>query len=190
MFYRTIDAELKLSLTVPQYAAALFALTDANREFLSRWLPWPDAVTEPADSKAFINTQLGLFARGEALHVTIFYRETIAGVLGFNSIDQRNGIGYVGYWLARDYNGKGIMTRSVNELISLGWEYYRLNKIDIRCATENHQSRAIPERLGFRNEGTLRCAENVNGRYFDHVVYGLLKNDVSASVPASRLKTA
>ena len=117
------------------------------------------------------------FQRGEALHVTIFYRDKIAGVLGYNRIDQANAIGQIGYWLAREYTGKGIMTASVRDVIALGFNYYSLNRLEIRCAVDNRKSRAIPERLGLQQEGIIRRAEKVQGQYLDHVVYGLLKQD-------------
>jgi ribosomal-protein-serine acetyltransferase len=49
-----------------------------------------------------------------------------------------------------------------------------LQKVDIRCASGNRRSRAIPERLGFTHEGTLRQAERVYEAWFDHEVYALL----------------
>jgi ribosomal-protein-serine acetyltransferase len=155
----------------------LFELTDRNREFLRQWLPWLDTVTSASDTKEFIETQLLRFQQSEALHITIFYRDRIAGVLGYNRIDQVNSIGYIGYWLAREYNGKGIMRDSVNDIIDLGFKYYSLNRIEIRCAVDNHKSRAIPERLGFQQEGIIRKAEKVYGNHLDHVVYGLLKEE-------------
>lgn len=177
MFFRYLDNEIKLSLSILQYAEELFELTDKNRDFLKKWLPWLDAVTSPSDTREFIEAQLLCFQRGEALHVTIFYRDKIAGVLGYNLIDQANAIGYIGYWLAQEYNGKGIMTGSVKDLMKLGFNYYALNRIEIRCALDNHKSRAIPERLGFRQEGIIRSAEKVYGKYLDHVVYGLLQQE-------------
>ncbi len=177
MFFRHINDEVKLSLTVPQYAEELFKLTNKNREFLKQWLPWLDTVTQPSDTGRFIEKQLLRFQQGEALHVTVFYRDKPAGVLGYNRIDQVNGIGYVGYWLAQEYNGRGIMSESVQDLMRLGFQYYSLNRIEIRCAVENRRSRAIPERLGFQQEGIIRRAEKVNGKHLDHVVYGLLKEE-------------
>ena len=177
MFFREIDREIKLSLSIPQYAKELFQLTDKNREFLKRWLPWLDDVQQPLDTREFIELQLIRFQQGEALHISIFYQDRIAGVLGYNQIDRVNNIGYIGYWLGEEYNGKGIMTKSVKELITIGHRYYALDRIDIRCAVENSHSRAIPERLGFKNEGIIRHAAKVNNQYQDHVVYGLLKSD-------------
>jgi ribosomal-protein-serine acetyltransferase len=176
MFFRQIDRDIRLSLSIPQYAEELFELTDQNRNFLKQWLPWLDNVHKASDTREFLELQLLRFQQGKALHITICDQDQIAGVVGFNKIDRVNSIGHIGYWLGQEYNGKGIMTKSVRELIEIGYSYYSLNRFDIRCAVENSRSRAIPERLGFQNEGIIRHAEKVYDRYLDHVVYGLLKN--------------
>ena len=177
MYYRTINKEIKVALSIPQFAEQLFELTSKNREHLKEWLPWLDSIKKASDTKDFIRTQLNRFTKGEALHQTIFYHEKIAGVIGFNCIDQTNNVGHLGYWLGKEYTGKGIMSLVTADLINLGFNEFPIQKIEIRCATTNIKSRAIPERLGFKNEGTLRKAEKVYDKYFDMVVYGLLKNE-------------
>ena len=177
MLFRKINADLHLSLTVPSYAREIFSLTDTNRAFLRNWMPWLDDVNRIEHTEDFIKKQLDFFANGLALHLTIFYKNQMAGCIGFNRIDIINDIAYIGYWLGREYNGKGIMTAAVNELIRLGFEYYSLQKVEIHCACENYKSRAIPERLNFVNEGRIRRAEKVYERYLDLFVYGLLREE-------------
>jgi len=174
MFSRVLSDSLRISISIPQYADDLFDLTDRNRQYLRQWLPWLDDVRTADDTKHFLTAQVGRIARGESLHTTIFSDGMIAGVAGFNSIDRINRIGYIGYWLGQEFTGKGIMTDVVRDLIEIGVSYYSLQKIDIRCATGNLRSRAIPERLGFSHEGTLRRAEWLYDQWLDHEVYALL----------------
>lgn len=53
----------------------------------------------------------------------------------------------------------------------------KLNRVEIRAGVHNLKSRAIPERLGFINEGTIRQAEWLYDCYIDHVIYGILESD-------------
>ena len=174
MLSHKVNDETSLCLSMASFAEELFALTDKNRTFLRQWLPWLDSVQTPSDSQQFILNQLKLLSEGKALHLCIFHQGRLAGCLAFNQIDNINGIGKIGYWLGQEFNGQGIMTTSVRQLIQLGQQYYSLQKIEIRCATGNHRSMAIPQRLGFTQEGTLHRAEKVNDQYYDHHIYSLL----------------
>ena len=69
------------------------------------------------------------------------------------------------------------MTRAVAALIEHAVSACDLNRIEIRAAVGNARSRAIPQRLGFQEEGTLREAERVGGAYLDIVVYSLLRSE-------------
>jgi len=174
MFSRRIIANTELRLSIPQFSRELFALTDKNRLFLRKWLPWLDRVKEEKDSNEFLLRELKKFSNGESLHACIFHEEKLAGVVGYNTLDLQSGIGTIGYWLGEEFNGQGIMTASVKDLIEIGRKFYDLQRVEIRCATENERSRAIPERLGFAHEGTLRQAERVYERLYDHELYALI----------------
>ncbi len=175
MYYRIIDENIKVCLSVPAFAEKLFNQTNKNRLYLKEWLPWLDTIMKPEDTKAFIELQLQRFSKQEAIHQTIFFKGEIAGVLGFNKIDGINGIGHIGYWLGKEFTGNGIMTKCVEDLIDLGLSELNLQRIEIRCAVGNIKSRAIPERLGFKKEGVIQRAEKVYNTYNDHVIYGLIK---------------
>ncbi len=72
------------------------------------------------------------------------------------------------------------MTKTVKALMHYAFEELQLNKVEIRAAVGNVKSRAIPERLNFTIEGTIRDAEWLYDRYVDHVVYGMLVKEWQA----------
>jgi len=123
MFSRVVSDDVSICLSVPHFATELFSLTDKNRDYLSQWLPWLDFVQCENDTKDFLQLQSQRFSLWESLHVTIFFKGQIAGVAGYNRIDQLNKIGYIGYWLGEKYTGRGIMTKVVEELIEMGDQY-------------------------------------------------------------------
>jgi ribosomal-protein-serine acetyltransferase len=49
--------------------------------------------------------------------------------------------------------------------------------MEIHCATGNTRSSAVPKRLGFTFEGTLREAQLLDGRYVDLDVYSMLRRE-------------
>ena len=55
----------------------------------------------------------------------------------------------------------------------------KLNRVQLQSEPENVKSRAVAERLGFTQEGILREAELLHGRYVDSVVYGILASEWS-----------
>ncbi len=163
-------------------ARALFEQVDANRTRLRRWLPWPDANRSPADSRLYILRMRAQARTGLGASYGLWWKDRLVGVAGFNWIDQPNRSGALGYWLAREAEGRGLMTAAVAALLRHGFRTLALNRIEIRAGLRNRRSRAIPERLGFRREGTLRQAEWVNGRFVDHAVYGLLASEWRGNV--------
>jgi len=69
------------------------------------------------------------------------------------------------------------MTEAVRALVEYAFDAWKLNRVEIRAAVGNAKSRAIPERLGFMEEGLLREAERIGVRYEDLVVYAMLAKD-------------
>lgn len=69
------------------------------------------------------------------------------------------------------------MTSVSKALTDYAFTELKLNKVEIRAAAENQKSRSIPERLGYKEEGTIRQAEWLYDHYVDHVVYGMLAEE-------------
>lgn len=160
-----------------KHATTLFALTRENDRWLRRWLPWLDSVTKPEHTRTFITRMRELERTGVALTFTIWHRDELVGIAGFNWIDRANRSATMGYWLAEGAGGQGVMTKAVKALMEHAFGTLDLHRIEIRAAVRNRASRAIPERLGFRHEGTVRQAEWLYDKAVDHAIYGRLATD-------------
>lgn len=172
-----IDATVALRVLCEDDAAELFALTDVNRAYLRRWLPWVDLVTSEEDSRSFLTTVTTQREEGRGPTFGVLCEGALAGVVGFLPVDRVNRIGEIGYWLAPGLQGRGIMTQCCRFAVRYGFLTLDLNRIQIAAGTENLESRAIPERLGFKFEGILRSRENLYGTFIDHAMYALLRNE-------------
>ena len=168
-----IDEQLSLKLLEIKDAQRIFELIDKSREYLREWLSWLDMTMTSADTRLFIHAAKLDAAAGKSLNTAVVFNDEIVGMAGFNSIDQTNKTAKIGYWLAPDYQGLGIVTKVTKALTDYAFYDLGLNKVEIRVATENTKSRAIPERLGYIEETTLPQAEWLYDHYVDHVVYAM-----------------
>ncbi len=175
MFVHAVDKNTTLSMVEMRDADEIFALVDASRMYLREWLPWVDAATSVEDSKTFVRASHKQYADGNGFQCCIRYRGKIAGVIGFSRVDWLNKSVEIGYWLDEELQGRGIMTGCCRVLVELAFTEYALHRVEIRVATENQKSRAIPERLGFTCEGTLHEAEWLNDHFVDSAVYSMLR---------------
>lgn len=177
MFEFKVDDQISLRMFEPRHTNALFALTDTNRRHLRQWVPWLDTVVAATDTLNFIVSTQKQFADNNGFITGIWYQGELAGVLGHNRIDWINRLSEVGYWIGDGFQGRGVVTRSCRALVTHAFTEMHLNRIEIRCAEGNSRSRAIPERLGFRQEGIIRQAEWLYDKFVDLVVYGMVASE-------------
>jgi len=165
-------------------ADELYALTDRNRAHLEPWLPWVPMTRAASDNMEFIRITRRQLEADEGMQLALVDDDgAIAGVAGFHRFDWANRATTIGYWLAADRQGRGLMTEAVRALVDHAFGTLDLHRVEISAAVENARSRAIPERLGFREEGTRRDAERHGERYVDLVIYGRLATDPRPGVP-------
>ncbi|WP_231638499.1 GNAT family N-acetyltransferase [Paenibacillus sp. JCM 10914] len=173
MFKFNIDESTSLSLLDMKDAEKLFELIDRNREYIGQWLQFPSITTHVDDSKAFIERTRKRYVEGDGYWLGIWSRNELVGSIGYLYIDLENRKTEIGYWLGQEYEGHGYMTKAIKVLINHAFEELEMNKIEIGAASDNAKSRAIPEKLGFICEGTIRDYEYLNGRFLNRVIYGL-----------------
>lgn len=173
----SVDSDITLRLLQLHHAEELFAVVEQNRQHLRAWLPWVDSSRSPDNTREFIQSALHRFAQSRGVACGIWFNDSIVGCIDLYTIDHTDHRGSIGYWLSNVQQGKGIMTRSCRRMNQYGFEELKLNRIVIKAATENLRSRAIPERLGFVQEGIERQGIWVHDRYLDLVVYSLLAQE-------------
>lgn len=169
--------DIQLILLDEIHAPELFRLVQANRSHLRAWLPWLDTQRSVTDSIQFIRFVREQYVQNEGLTLGIFFQGSLCGVVSYHRFDWMNKSSMIGYWLAEERQGKGIMTEACRAMLEHGFRQLGLQRVEIRCATGNRKSCAIPERLGFLNEGIARQAEWLYDHYVDLVVYSMLAPD-------------
>jgi len=184
MFSHRLSDQYSLREIALGDAEELFAVCDTNRTYLRRWLPWLDRTRTPSDTCDFIQRALRQHENKQGFQAVIVVQSRIAGLVGYHRIDWENQSTSLGYWLAGEFQGRGLMTMSCRALIDHAFAALNLNRMTIACATGNTRSRAIPQRLGFTHEGTLRDAEWLYDRYVDHEVYSQLQREWQARIIA------
>lgn len=177
MFTYKMNEKIELKMLTPQDTEPLFMLTDQSRASLKEWLPFIDYTKTSADTASFITATMKQFSDNNGFQAGIWYEGKLAGVIGFHKIDWNNQSTSIGYWLGKGFEGSRLMTQSVKAFVNHAIVELGLNRVEIRAAVKNKKSRAIPERLGFTEEGCIRQAEWLYDHYVDHVVYGILAED-------------
>ena len=172
-----VDDRTRLRGLREQDAPALFELVDKNRERLRRWLPWVDTTIAERDSLNFILATHKRRQEGIGLHTAIWHDDALCGVVGFNGIVTSHRHGEIGYWIAAEFEGKGLVTASCRALVTHGFDELDLHRIAVKCSNDNHRSEAIPIRLGFTYEGTLRDYAKVGDQYESLKIYSVLRDE-------------
>ena len=172
-----VDDTISLEFLEEIHAESLFNLVNANRNYLREWLPWVDQMHTVANFAYYISETKRRVAEKTDFGYAIIIEKNIAGRIGLHHINQQNKIGEIGYWLADGLQGRGIITKCCTAIINHGFTQLELNRIEIKCATGNNKSRAVAEKLKFKQEGILKQAERLNGKFIDLYLYAMLKEE-------------
>ncbi len=172
-----VNEDIMLSLLEENDTQTLFNLVTVNKVFLGNWLNFPSVTNKLEDSKYFIQRSLFRFVNREGFWVGIWYKGNLAGSAGFLYFDWKVKKTEIGYWLGEAYTGKGIMTSVCAAMADYAFNELELNKIEIKTAVKNSRSAAIPKKLRFKHEGTIRADEVIGDILHDREVYGMLRGE-------------
>ncbi|MEE8046129.1 MAG: GNAT family protein, partial [Dehalococcoidia bacterium] len=172
-----VDDEILLRPSDESDRDAMWKALDAGRDYIAKYLPWMAGFdTEEKHALGFNKRHFEKDLLNGGCDYIVEYKGQLAGTAGFPPPNRDNGV-EIGYWLRQDLQGRGIITRTVSALIDMAIVQMGLHRVTIRAATSNLPSRAIPERLGFKHEGTMREASFVNDEYMDLEIYSILDHE-------------
>lgn len=99
------------------------------------------------------------------------------GAGGFNNLNKTHGKAEIGFWLLKDYWGKGILNEVMPELFEIGFTKLDLNRIECFVAGNNTKCKKALEKINFTYEGTMRESEVKNGEKISVDIYSILKSE-------------
>ena len=137
-------------------------------------LPYPYTEQDGTD---YISAVLAA-NREETFAFAVTVDGKVAGSIGvFRQENIHRQTAELGYYLAQEYWGKGMMTEAVKQICSYVFEKSDILRIYAEPFAYNRPSCRVLEKAGFRCEGTLRSNAVKNGKVLDMKMYSLLKED-------------
>jgi len=81
----------------------------------------------------------------------------------------------IGYWIGKEYRGRGIVTKVVGLIVPIWMEKYKLRRVEARARTYNKSSARVLEKAGFKLEGVLRKNVLKDGKLYDDFLYARVR---------------
>ena len=170
-----------LVLRLPKYDdfESWLDLRTVSREFLEVWEPkrGRDFFRRSAFNNR-VKWAMDSFKKRQAAHFFIFKdSEKLLGSITVDNIRRSpSESGTIGYWLGEAYTKKGYMTEALKNVIYYSFEDLKLSRLEAATLPENSASRKLLEGVGFKYEGVGQSYLQINGRWRNHILYGLLSS--------------
>ena len=184
--YRIETKRLVIRCYDPSDAPLLAESVTESVEHLRPWMPWVYSEPEPLEEKfQRLKRFRGLFDLGQDFVYGIFNQEETK-LLGGTGLHTRLGDREleIGYWIHKDHINQGLVTESTAALIKVAFELIRVHRIEIHIVPTNTASTAVPRKLGFTHEGTLRGKLPFREEWRDSMIWGLLESEYPHSPSA------
>ena len=142
----------------PGDGAEINAAVRETFDDLNVWMPWAQQIPTLEESESFVRGAQCRFLAREELTLFLFLKDTntLVGSSGLHGINWDIPKFEIGYWCRKRFQGQGYVTESTEAIAKFAFETLGAKRVEIRCDSKNVRSRRIPDRLGFKLEGTLR----------------------------------
>jgi [ribosomal protein S5]-alanine N-acetyltransferase len=174
---RTVRLRPPRMADYPEWAA----LRHESREFLQPWEPtWP---TDDLTRTAF-RRRLSLYQRdqdlGQGYAFFVFERtggDLVGGITLRNILRGVAQTAQLGYWVGARHARRGHTLAAVHEATRFAFGRLGLHRVEAACCPENVASRRLLLKANFELEGQARGYLKIDGRWRDHLLFGLVHED-------------
>lgn len=181
--YKIVSDRLIIRCYEPADVYQLNEKTNRSKNHLGNWLSWsrdaPFTIEQHIDT---IRRMRSMFDSDQDYTMGIFDKENgeLYGGSGLHKVSSREY--HIGYWIDVEHQKKGIITETVKALTQVGLFVNQLDFVQVCNAKENISSRAIPEKLGFKLEATLRKRLKIDeNTYHDKEIWAMNKEEFIAN---------
>ena len=177
-------ARLTIRCPQPGDGAELNAAIVESLTELRPWMPWAQHAPTVEESEASVRKAYARFLQREDLWLFLFLKgtNTLVGSSGLHRIDWTVPRFEIGYWVRTSYAGQGYITESTAGITQFAFQTLGANRVEIRCDAKNERSAAVPRRLNFAHEGTLRWDSRcpMTNDLRDTMIFAKVKGALSA----------
>jgi RimJ/RimL family protein N-acetyltransferase len=134
------------------------AVAESRARLVAADMPWVKEWDAPDQGAIFVRRCQAKWATREDLTLGVWERASGAyvGSSGLHRIDWSVPNVEIGYWVRDGFEGRGLVTEATALVAAFAFDALHAQRVRIRCASDNARSAAVPRRLGFTHEATLR----------------------------------
>jgi ribosomal-protein-serine acetyltransferase len=156
-------------------------LIQSNKEHIRKTFPVTLSSCETLEKTiGFLAENIEKQEKKEGYYFYIRNTETgqLIGYVCIKSIDRKIQKCELAYFIDKNFEGRGIISKAVSQTIAFCFGELMMNKVFICTSKVNAASQQIAIKRGFRQEGVLREEfKNGDGVLEDIVYFGLLKSE-------------
>jgi [ribosomal protein S5]-alanine N-acetyltransferase len=158
---------------VPADADELAGIYRTNRDFLQPFEP-----TRPEDFfTAEVQRERIERIGDDRWRWAIEDEGRIVGVISLGDVLRESlQLANVGYFVAQAFNGRGLATRAVADVVRFAFGEAGLHRLEAGTLPDNHASQRVLEKNGFVRYGLARGLLKIDGVWRDHVLFELLND--------------
>ncbi|MEX2159205.1 MAG: GNAT family protein [Dehalococcoidia bacterium] len=148
-----------------------------------QYYPWTDRSEDEVQSfvQMLLDYQHVEPRRKFQLAITLPDSGKLIGNCGLRRKDNNETEADIGYELSPDYWGNGYATEGARTMVDFGFRDFGLHRISSWCNADNVRSARVLERVGLRQEGRQRETDFFKGRWWDTLLYAILRDEWQAN---------